>query len=184
MSNGTREEFYKKIANDVVEFYVKIRDLENNSIVKRVEKEDHLIPDTIIASLNPAEDLKNYTKVDCKYREVDYISEKAKKMLEENNGKISLRYDHMIPKNLYLKEIKNECLNTENSKEELKNKIYDIFVSKYYVATITEDENKKLSDSGLGNKMPENCDKNDKFARYTYTKVGIKLLETSLFSKK
>lgn len=181
MEYKNREEFYKKIADDLVKFFISIRNLENNVFVEHIKKENHVIPDTIIAKLRPAETLKNYTEISIKYREADYISEKAQNLLKENSGKISLRYDHMIPKNLYLKEIKEKCLNKEKSEEELKKEIFDILEKKYFVATITADENDALSKNGLGNRMPENCDENDIFARYK--KIGINLIKTGLFDK-
>ena len=115
--------------------------------------------------------------------EVDFFSEKAWEYFKENglkvqDGKLFLRYEHIIPKKRYIQKpievlAKNPSEFTSKLKDELKKRIKEY----YYVALITISEDKEL----LKNGMPEDWDEKNIFARYE--KAGIKLIRNPLFEE-
>lgn len=93
----------------------------------------------------------------------DYITPNAKKTIESGNISKNLIYEHMIPKNLYIKHISELTLAgllTEQA-------IYDILNKYYFVCTVTKEEDGKLPPV----KMNEDWDEKNPF--YRYEKAGI-----------
>ncbi|WP_314679933.1 hypothetical protein [uncultured Granulicatella sp.] len=115
--------------------------------------------------------------------EVDFFSEKAWEYFKEHglnvqNGKLFLRYEHIIPKKRYIqKPIEDLAKNSSEITFKLKNEIKERIEEYYYVALITISEDKEL----LKNEMPDDWDGKNIFARYE--KSGIKLIRNPLFEE-
>ncbi len=107
----------------------------------------------------------------------EYISEKALKLVKSNK-KQSLKgtiFEHMVPKSAYIQKVSEE----KAKKGILKQKNVEQLLKKYFhCALITADEDKKL----MKNKMPDDWDKNDVFARYYI--ASISLIKNPYFGKK
>jgi len=97
----------------------------------------------------------------------DYISLKAKEQIENRDFK-DLRYEHMIPKKLYIQSV----LESDAKMGILTVKrVYQLLDKYWYLATITKDEDKMLGKK-LKSKMPDNWQQKDIFFRYEV--VGLK----------
>jgi hypothetical protein len=96
----------------------------------------------------------------------DFITLKAKVILD--TGKISkkLMYEHMVPKNLYIGEIV-QAIKFGKLREE---RIYEILSRYYYVCTVTVEEDKLLPSI----KMDDDWDFKNPFHRYE--KAGLSFL--------
>lgn len=88
----------------------------------------------------------------------DFISLQAIKAVEEGNITGNLKYEHMIPKNIYIKAFPERTLNGKITEEF----IHDILDKYYYVCTVTKEEDSLLHAS----KMDEDWDKVNPFLRY------------------
>lgn len=93
----------------------------------------------------------------------DYITLNAKKAIELGNVSNNLIYEHMIPKNLYIKQISEITLAGQLT-EEL---IYSLLIKYYFVCTVTKEEDDKLPSI----KMADDWDGINPF--YRYEAVGI-----------
>lgn len=96
----------------------------------------------------------------------DYITPNAKKALESGNISKNLIYEHIIPKNLYIKQISEVTLAGELTEAF----IYDLLIKYYFVCTVTKEEDEKLPSI----KMDDDWDGINPF--YRYEKAGIKFL--------
>jgi hypothetical protein len=93
----------------------------------------------------------------------DYITPNAKNAIESGNVSKNLIYEHMIPKNLYIKQISEITLSGELTEEF----IYDLLIKNYFVCTVTKEEDNKLPSI----KMDDDWDGINPF--YRYEKAGI-----------
>ena len=96
----------------------------------------------------------------------DYITNNAKKAIESDNVSKNLIYEHMIPKNLYIKQISEATLAGELTESF----IYDLLIKYYFVCTVTKDEDNKLPSI----KMDNDWDGINPF--YRYEKAEIEFL--------
>ena len=87
----------------------------------------------------------------------------------------------MVPKGKYIFNRIKEESKKNISDDELQKLIYELVDKYYYVALITRDENKKLSNKGYKQKMPEDWDWDSIEARYE--KVWIKIRRNPIFEK-
>ena len=88
-------------------------------------------------------------------------------------------FEHMVPKGKYIfNQIKEEA-KKNISDDELQKLIYKLVDKYYYVALITKDEHKELSNKGYKQKMPEDWDLESIEARYQ--KAGINIKENPIF---
>jgi len=79
-------------------------------------------------------------------------------------GKRELVYDHAIP----FSYLQNELLGLKNiTKTTVRNKLNKFGT----ICLITKDEDETLSKAGLGRRMPENWDGEDRLARYRAVKI-------------
>lgn len=103
----------------------------------------------------------------------DFVSERALEHLKKRkwNGH-TLQYDHMIPKTKY---IRKACESATKNGEITIDYIFNILMRYLWTATIHIDENQLLNGCGYKNKMPEDWDGVNIFARYE--KAKIKLIE-------
>lgn len=101
-----------------------------------------------------------------KYSMADYITPKAKKAIEIGDKSVKLIYEHMVPKNLYIKDIVDATL-SDNLTQEF---ICNLLTKYYYVCTVTVEEDKKLPST----KMSEDWDRVNPF--YRYEKVEIEFI--------
>lgn len=99
-----------------------------------------------------------------KHSITDFITPKAKAILDSGE-KLSnkLKYEHMIPKNIYIKRIAEATI-TNNITIDF---IYDILVKYYYTCTVTTDEDRLLPQT----RMPKEWDEENPF--YRYEDIGI-----------
>ena len=104
-----------------------------------------------------------------KIRFAQKISEKAYSFYKSNPN-AHFCNEHMVPKAMYIIEpLINKALNNKGlSKQD----VYDIVEKYWFIAFITDDENKRLP---TRTKMPNGWNGQDVFARYCNT--GIKLLD-------
>jgi DNA-dependent RNA polymerase auxiliary subunit epsilon len=93
----------------------------------------------------------------------DYITLNAKKAIESGNISKNLIYEHMIPKNLYIKQISEVTLAGELTEAF----IYDLLIKYYFVCTVTKEEDDKLPSI----KMDDDWDGINPF--YRYEKAGV-----------
>ena len=101
-----------------------------------------------------------------KYSMADYITPKAKEAMATRDKSVKLIYDHMVPKNLYIKDIVDATL-SDNLTQQL---ISNLLTKYYYICTVTAEEDKKLPSM----KMPEGWDQTNPF--YRYENAGIKFI--------
>ena len=115
------------------------------------------------------------------YLVVDYFSEKALDLIdieiEFNTSNFS--FEHMVPKGKYIFNRIKEEAKKNISDDELQKLIYKLIDKYYYVALITKDEHKKLSNKGYKQKMPEDWDGQSFKARYQ--KAGINIKRNPIF---
>lgn len=115
------------------------------------------------------------------YLVVDYFSEKALDLIDSeiefNTSNFS--FEHMVPKGKYIFNRIKEEAKKNISDDELQKLIYKLIDKYYYVALITRDENKKLSNKGYIKKMPEDWDWKSIEARYQ--KAGINIKRNPIF---
>ena len=127
--------------------------------------------------------IKLNSKDNRQYLVVDYFSEEAldliKKTTEFSTSKFS--FEHMVPKGKYIFNRIKEEAKKNNSDDELQKLIYELVDKYYYVALITKDEHKKLSNKGYKQKMPEDWDWESIEARYQ--KAGITIRRNPIFEK-
>lgn len=106
-----------------------------------------------------------------KYLGHPYWSNKALKLLKENNGKVQgiqkfLSHEHVIPVSMVVKGKLFKLKKGTDIGDYIK------IINDYsVVAIITREENKMLSNKGYGNKLPKDSDEKDIFGRYR--KVGF-----------
>ena len=93
----------------------------------------------------------------------DFITPNAKKAIESGNISKNLIYEHMIPKNLYIKQISEITLAGQLTEAF----IYDLLIKYYFVCTVTKDEDDKLPSI----KIDDDWDGVNPF--YRYEKVGV-----------
>lgn len=121
------------------------------------------------------------SKKNRQYLVVDYFSEEAldliKKTTEFSTSKFS--FEHMVPKGKYIFNRIKEEAKKNISDDELQKLIYELVDKYYYVALITKDEHKKLSNKGYKQKMPEDWDGQSFKARYQ--KAGINIKRNPIF---
>jgi len=96
----------------------------------------------------------------------DYITPNAKKAIESGNVSNNLIYEHIIPKNLYIKQISEVTLAGELTEAF----IYDLLIKYFFVCTVTKEEDDKLPSI----KMDDDWDGINPF--YRYEKAGIDFL--------
>ena len=115
------------------------------------------------------------------YLVVDYFSEKALDLIDSeiefNTSNFS--FEHMVPKGKYIFNRIKEEAKKNISDDELQKLIYKLIDKYYYVALITRDEHKKLSNKGYKQKMPEDWDWESIEARYQ--KAGINIKRNPIF---
>lgn len=93
----------------------------------------------------------------------DYITPNAKKAIESGNVSKNLIYEHMIPKNLYIKQISEVTLAGKLTETF----IYDLLIKYYFVCTVTKEEDNKLPSI----KMDDNWDGINPFYRYELSDI-------------
>lgn len=97
----------------------------------------------------------------------DFISLEALKAIESGNIIGNLKFEHMVPKNYYIKQLSEKTLDGTVSPEfvrELLNKYY-------YVCTVTKEEDALLD----ATKMGSDWDRENPFQRYE--RAGIEYIE-------
>ena len=127
--------------------------------------------------------IKLNSKKHRQYLVVDYFSEKALELIgsETKFNTSNFSFEHMVPKAKYILDKIKEEAKKNNSDDELQKLIYELVDKYYYVALITRDENKKLSNKGYIKKMPEDWDWKSIEARYQ--KAGITIRWNPIFEK-
>lgn len=115
------------------------------------------------------------------YLVVDYFSEKALALIDSETefNTSNFSFEHMVPKGKYIFNRIKEEAKKNISDDELQKLIYELVDKYYYVALITRDENKKLSNKGYREKMPEDWDEQSFDARYQ--KAGITIKRNPIF---
>lgn len=93
----------------------------------------------------------------------DFITPNAKIAIEEGKVSKNLIYEHMIPKNLYIKQISEVTLAGELTEAF----IYDLLIKYYFVCTVTKEEDDRLPLI----KMDDDWDEINPY--YRYEKAGI-----------
>ena len=88
-------------------------------------------------------------------------------------------FEHMVPKGKYIFNRIKEEAKKNISDDKLQKLIYELVDKYYYVALITKDEHKKLSNKGYKQKMPEDWDGQSFKARYQ--KAGINIKRNPIF---
>ena len=101
-----------------------------------------------------------------KYSMTDFITPKALHILQERE-KEKLIFEHMVPKNIYLKPLVKKAIQGTLSYTE----IYNVLMKYYYTCTVTEDEDNLLPST----KMQDGWDKQNPFFRYQL--AGIHFIE-------
>lgn len=125
--------------------------------------------------------IKLNSKENRQYLVVDYFSEKALDLIK-NETKFTpsnFSFEHMVPKGKYIFDWIKEKAKENISDDELQKLIYKLVDKYYYVALVTRDENKKLSNKGYREKMPEDWDEQSFDARYQ--KAGINIKRNPIF---
>ena len=115
------------------------------------------------------------------YLVVDYFSEKALDLIDSETefNTSNFSFEHMVPKGKYIFNRIKEEAKKNISDDKLQKLIYKLIDKYYYVALITRDENKKLSNKGYREKMPEDWDEQSFDARYQ--KAGINIKRNPIF---
>ena len=115
------------------------------------------------------------------YLVVDYFSEKALDLIDSETefNTSNFSFEHMVPKGKYIFNRIKEEAKKNISDDKLQKLIYKLIDKYYYVALITRDENKKLSNKGYREKMPEDWDGQSFDARYQ--KAGINIKRNPIF---
>ena len=127
--------------------------------------------------------IKLNSKKHRQYLVVDYFSEKALDLIKSKTkfATSNFSFEHMVPKGKYILDKIKEEAKKNISDAELQKLIYELVDKYYYVALITRDENKKLSNKGYIKKMPEDWDWKSIKARYQ--KAGITICRNPIFEK-
>ena len=107
-------------------------------------------------------------------KNTDFYSEKAYKQLQLGN-KSNLIYEHIIPKEKYIQTPIIQSAKDGKLKSELE--IKELLNKYWYIATITKDEDKILSQLGFNKKMPDDWDNQNIFARYDKANIKLYTLE-------
>lgn len=115
------------------------------------------------------------------YLVVDYFSEKALDLIDSETefNTSNFSFEHMVPKGKYIFNRIKEEAKKNISDDKLQKLIYKLIDKYYYVALVTRDENKKLSNKGYREKMPEDWDEQSFDARYQ--KAGINIKRNPIF---
>ena len=115
------------------------------------------------------------------YLVVDYFSEKALDLIDSETefNTSNFSFEHMVPKGKYIFNRIKEEAKKNISDDKLQKLIYELVDKYYYVALITKDEHKKLSNKGYKQKMPEDWDGQSFKARYQ--KAGINIKRNPIF---
>jgi len=100
----------------------------------------------------------------------DYITPNAMKAIETGIVTKNLIYEHMIPKNLYIKQISEITLAGQLTEEF----IYDLLINYYFVCTVTKEEDDKLPSI----KMADDWNGTNPF--YRYEKAGIHFISNRI----
>ena len=116
------------------------------------------------------------SKKNRQYLVVDYFSEEALDLIEKPTEftTSNFSFEHMVPKGKYIFNRIKEEAKKNISDDELQKLIYELVDKYYYVALITKDEHKKLSNKGYKQKMPEDWNGKSVIARYKKTEIKIK----------
>ncbi|MEI3599106.1 MULTISPECIES: hypothetical protein [unclassified Oceanobacillus] len=101
-----------------------------------------------------------------KYSMADFITPKALHILQERE-KAKLIFEHMVPKNLYLKPLVKKAKQGNLKYTE----IYSVLMKFYYTCTVTKDEDNLLPSA----KMQDGWDEQNPFFRYQL--AGIHFIE-------
>lgn len=107
---------------------------------------------------------------------VDYFSQNALEILKnkgihakDKKGGTLLCYEHIIPKNLILKPLIEKAKIGNLTQKD----VYDQINKYYFVACITKDEDKLLSENKLIKNMPDNWNQEEILARYDEVKISL-----------
>lgn len=121
------------------------------------------------------------SKKNRQYLVVDYFSEKALDLIDSETefNTSNFSFEHMVPKGKYIFNRIKEEAKKNISDDKLQKLIYELVDKYYYVALITKDEHKKLSNKGYKQKMPEDWDGQSFKARYQ--KAGINIKRNPIF---
>lgn len=121
------------------------------------------------------------SKKNRQYLVVDYFSEEALDLIDSETefNTSNFSFEHMVPKGKYIFNRIKEEAKKNISDDKLQKLIYELVDKYYYVALITRDENKKLSNQGYKVKMPEDWDGQSFKARYQ--KAGITIKRNPIF---
>lgn len=125
--------------------------------------------------------IKLNSKENRQYLVVDYFSEKALDLIDSETefNTSNFSFEHMVPKGKYIFNRIKEEAKKNISDDKLQKLIYELVDKYYYVALITKDEHKKLSNKGYKQKMPEDWDGQSFKARYQ--KAGINIKRNPIF---
>ena len=120
--------------------------------------------------------IKLNSKENRQYLVVDYFSEKALDLIDSETefNTSNFSFEHMVPKGKYIFNRIKEEAKKNISDDKLQKLIYELVDKYYYVALITKDEHKKLSNKGYKQKMPEDWDGQSFKARYQKSGINIK----------
>ena len=144
-------------------------------LILKKQVEDKVLRNYYLSSKGIGEDLYYLTmsyfkQKGCyknKYYMSDFITVKAKEVLETKDKREKLVYEHMVPKNIYINEISRATLEGSVSID----LIYKLLNKYYYVCTVTKSEDEKLPTV----RMSDEWDGENPF--YRYEKGGIGFLE-------
>lgn len=101
-----------------------------------------------------------------KYSMADYISTAAKEfLLSGKSVKDVLRFDHMVPKNIFL----NDFIQKTKCEVLTKEYLFEMLFRYYFICTITKEEDAQLSKIN----MPSDWDKQNPFARYEKESISF-----------
>lgn len=179
MTNGKREDFYRVRAKEIADFLKATNSIKENPYVERILKDPHQIVDVILSKLQVGTEYQQIKGIQKKYLKADFISNAAVAAIKRRKPKIPLVYEHLVPKKSEIFEKLKELATTMPS--DLEDKIFQLLMDYYFVATITKEEDKNRLAKNLKKAMPENWDKKDPFARYKAAGLYDELSETGLF---
>lgn len=101
-----------------------------------------------------------------KYSMADYISAEAKEWIVTGKPlSNALRFDHMVPKNIFFNDFIQKIKKGTLTKEY----VYHILFQYYFICTVTTEEDARLQTAN----MPNDWDNQNPFARYEKEKISF-----------
>lgn len=164
--NLERDEYIKHLSENLYKVLMLKKEVEDKVLKKYYLSSKGIGEDLYYLTMSYFKQKGSYKN---KYYMSDFITIKAKEVLEAKYKGERLVYEHMVPKNFYISEISRTTLEGSISVD----LIYKLLNKYYYVCTVTESEDKKLPSV----KMSDEWDGENPF--YRYEKAGIAFLENN-----